>query len=129
MIAKTYGTTYTTLLPRVTKTLAKALVTSDATTNDGVVTHETRPLTTHFGAVVALTLLGPAVVDSVLVPILEPYMAAFSEMRRSATVTGPEDANKVLLAWRNALEQWGNHFGADADGTKLALIQAQLDDQ
>lgn len=111
-IANAYGNTYTTLLPRVTKTLARALSTSE----DG---GEVKPLTTHFGAIVTLTLLGPNVVDSVLLPMAESYMELLKSVEEGAVEVERE---KVVLAWRNAFEQWKEHFGADADERKLRII-------
>lgn len=108
-IAKTYGNTYTTLLPRVTKTLAKAI----ASEADSV-----KPMTTHYGAIVGLTLLGPNVIDSVLFPMLEGYMKALPQLEGTTL-----DREKVKEALQNAAEQWRQHFGSDADKSKLILLK------
>lgn len=101
-IAKTYGNTYTTLLPRVTKTLAKAL-SYDAFTN------EIKPFSTHFGAIVGLTLLGTNVIDSVLMPMLGDYLTFISNDKNSEILGNQQEKEKVLSALENAINQWKEH--------------------
>lgn len=101
-IAKTYGTTYTTLLPRVTKTLAKALSYDPAT-------NEIKPFSTHFGAIVALTLLGTHVIDSILMPMLENYLDFIAEAGNSEILGTEEEKGKVLAALENSINQWKEH--------------------
>ncbi len=113
LIAKSYGSTYSTLLPRVTKTLAKAL-SVDVASGEAV-----KPLTTHFGAIVGLTMLGPLVVDSILLAMIEDYFKAFGELPSESE----EDTERVLQAWRNAAEQWQEHFGGVEDSDKLNLLK------
>ncbi len=113
LIAKSYGNTYATLLPRVTKTLARAL-TVDPASGEGL-----KPLTTHFGAIVGLTMLGPLVVDSILLCMVEDYFRALPDLPRESE----EESEKVFEAWKNAVEVWREHFGADADGVKVKLLQ------
>lgn len=113
LITKTYGNTYTTLIPRVTKTLAKA-ITVDPNGSEAV-----KPLTTHFGAIVGLTMLGPLVVDSILLPMAEEYFRVLPELPSESE----EDAGKVFEAWKNAAEQWREHFGKDAPADKVKLLQ------
>lgn len=113
LIARTYGNTYTTLIPRVTKTLAKAL---SVDPNSG---EPIKPLTTHFGAIVGLTMLGPLVVDSILLPMAEEYLRVFPELPRESE----DDSERVLQAWQSAAEQWREHFGADAPADKLDLLK------
>ena len=98
-ITKTYGNTYTTLLPRVTKTLAKAL-SYDSSTN------EIKPFSTHFGAIVGLTLLGTNVIDSVLMPMLENYLKFISDNEYSENLGTQQEKEKVLSALENAINQW-----------------------
>lgn len=112
-IAKMYGTTYTTLLPRVTKTLAKALVV-DSSAGEGL-----KPLSTHYGAIVALSLLGPLVIDSVLLPILEEYMRVLPDLEK----TSQSDAERVMEAWRNAISLWREHFGKEAPADKIQSLK------
>ena len=103
LIAKTYGNTYTTLLPRVTKTFAKAL-SHDPSTN------EIKPFSTHFGAIVGLTLLGTNVVNSVLMPMMENYLKFVSE---AGNLGNEEEKGKVMSALENALNQWKEHHETD----------------
>lgn len=98
-IAKTYGNTYTTLLPRVTKTLAKAL-SYDPSNN------EIKPFSTHFGAIVTLTLLGTNVIDSVLMPMLESYLNFIADEENASILGSEEEKGKVLAALENAINQW-----------------------
>ena len=98
-IAKTYGNTYTTLLPRVTKTLAKALSYDPAT-------NEIKPFSTHFGAIVALTLLGTNVINSVLMPMLESYLDFMADEGNARILGNEEEKGKVLAALENAINQW-----------------------
>lgn len=102
-IAKTYGNTYTTLLPRITKTLAKAL-SYDPSTN------EIKPFSTHFGAIVALTLLGTNVIDSVLMPMLKSYLEFISDPQNIDSLGTPEEKDKLMSALENAINQWKEHF-------------------
>ena len=97
--AKTYGNTYTTLLPRVTKTLAKALSYDPAI-------NEIKPFSTHFGAIVALTLLGTNVIDSVLMPMLENYLNFMADEGNAEILGSEEEKGKVLAALENAINQW-----------------------
>ena len=103
LISKTYGDTYTTLLPRVTKTLAKALCYDPAV-------NEVKPFSTHFGAIVGLTLLGTSVLDSVLMPMLEDYLAFVKDVENSKVLGEPEEKEKVLSALKNAINQWKEHY-------------------
>lgn len=102
-IAKTYGNTYTTLLPRVTKTLAKAL-SYDPSTN------EIKPFSTHFGAIVGLTLLGTNAIDSILMPMIKNYLEFISEPGNAHVLGTEEEKTKVMSALENAINQWKEHF-------------------
>lgn len=66
-ICGTFGNVYQTIVPRVTKTMAKTLSDVD------------KPLTSHYGAVVGLTALGPLTVESVILPILKDYLDALTK--------------------------------------------------
>jgi len=57
-----FGSSYKTLQPRVTRTLVSALL------------DPTRPLTTHYGAAVGLSSLGPHVSHLLLIPNIPAYM-------------------------------------------------------
>lgn len=102
-ISKTYGNTYTTLLPRVTKTLARALSYDPAT-------NEIKPFSTHFGAIVGLTLLGTNVIDSVIMPMLKEYLEFISDPQNAEILGNEEEKSKVLSALENAINQWKEHF-------------------
>jgi transcription initiation factor TFIID subunit 6 len=60
-ICSKFGRSYTTVQPRITKTLTGALL------------DQSRPLTTHYGAIVGLGALGFRVVDLLLLPHIDEY--------------------------------------------------------
>lgn len=95
-ICKTWGTAYQTIVPRVTRTLAKTL--GDAE----------KPLTSHYGAIVGLTALGPMAVQSVLIPVLPDYLKALgiegAPMNEGAQL--PLDTRKCWEALRDAVNVW-----------------------
>ena len=64
MVCEKYGPAYDALQPRITKTLLGAF------TNPG------RPRTTHYGAIVALTKLGPHTIHSLVLPNLKEFIGA-----------------------------------------------------
>lgn len=69
-----YGANYQTLQPRVTRTLLRAFL------------DPSKPLTTHFGAIVGLGLLGPDVVKTILVPNMKAYLdVLMPEIRKPET--------------------------------------------
>lgn len=72
-ICTTFGAAYETLQPRVTKTLLGAFV------------NPARPLTTHYGAIVGLTKLGPHTIHNLVLPHLQAYMTRLEPERLSAT--------------------------------------------
>ena len=61
LVCDKYGSTYTTLQPRITRTLLNALLDTS------------RSLPTHYGAVVAITALGIPAIRATLLPYLRPY--------------------------------------------------------
>jgi transcription initiation factor TFIID subunit 6 len=61
-ICSKYGNVYQTLQPRVTRTLLRAFL------------DPLKPLSTHYGAIVGLTHLGPAAVKSLIMPNLMAYL-------------------------------------------------------
>eukprot|EP01050_Picozoa_sp_SAG11_P011040 SAG11_NODE_1143_length_5699_cov_9.955000_1_plen_562_part_00 len=79
LACRKFGAAYTNLQPRITKTLLNAFVSPS------------RPLTTHYGAAVALSALGPHTIHTLLLPNLKTYMrrlepeltSTLSPLRRS----------------------------------------------
>jgi len=63
LICKKFGTTYAHLQSRVTQQLLRAFL------------EPNKPLTTHYGAIVALASLGPFVTKTLLLPHLRLYMS------------------------------------------------------
>jgi transcription initiation factor TFIID subunit 6 len=103
LITNKYKDTYTTLLPRITKTLAKALSYDPAI-------NEVKPFSTHFGAIVGLTLMGTNVVDSVLMPMLDEYIVFIKDADNLKALGSAQELEKVISALRNAVNQWKEHY-------------------
>jgi len=81
-ICRRFGEVYTTLQPRVSKTLFEAL-------ND-----ETKPLPTHYGAIVGLTALGPLTVEQLLLPHLSSYVKNLEKKQETQEEEPPPVARK-----------------------------------
>ena len=62
-VCRKFGAAYPTIQPRITRTLLRAML--DAS----------KPLPTHFGAIVGLSALGPRVVRLLVLPNLKAYLA------------------------------------------------------
>ena len=77
LACRKFGAAYATLQPRITKTLLSAFV------------NPSRPLTTHYGAVVALTALGPHTIHTLLLPNLRSYMNKLEPELSSAAQNNP----------------------------------------
>ena len=71
-ICNTYGHSYNTLQPRVTKTALRAWLDFN------------KPLTTHFGAIVTMTLLGKNTIETLIVPNLSVYLPFLREKKNSS---------------------------------------------
>lgn len=61
LICDKYGNTYSTLQPRITRTLLRAFL------------DPLKAMSTHYGAIVGLTHLGPQVLKTLLLPNLSAY--------------------------------------------------------
>jgi transcription initiation factor TFIID subunit 6 len=83
----------------VTRTLAKTL--SDPE----------KPLTSHFGAIVGLTALGPMAVQSILIPVLPAYLRALGI--EGTPMDGgeqlPLETRKCYEALCDAVKVWRPH--------------------
>jgi transcription initiation factor TFIID subunit 6 len=62
-VCSKYGSNYQTLQSRVTRTLLRAFL------------DPAKPLTTHFGAITGLTLLGPDVIKALILPNMKAYLS------------------------------------------------------
>jgi len=99
-ICKTWGPAYQTIVPRVTRTLAKTL--SDPA----------KPLTSHYGAIVGLHALGPMTIQAVLVPILPAYLHAALSIDGLPMNNGEELPLEVRKCWEavgDAVRAWSPH--------------------
>lgn len=98
-ICRTWGSAYQTIIPRVTRTMAKTL-------ND-----PEKPLTSHFGAIVGLTALGPMTVQSIIIPIIPAYLKALGiegvPMNDGAEL--PLETRKCWEALHDAVKSWRPH--------------------
>jgi len=82
-ICKTWGETYTTLQPRVTKTLIHAFL------------DPSKGLTTHYGGLRGLTALGPDVVKLLVIPNIPPYLRALLPDLQSTDEQKQKEAQKI----------------------------------
>lgn len=98
-ICRVWGPAYQTIVPRVTRTLAKTL-------GDGE-----KPLSSHYGAIVGLTALGPMAVQSILIPVLPAYLRALGI--EGAPMDGgeglPLETRKCYEALSDAVRTWRPH--------------------
>lgn len=92
-ICTRYGSTYSTIQPRITKTLKEAFLDTK------------RPLTTHYGALVGLGALGVHVVDLLIMPHMREYgelvLRVLDNSSAASKGTRSLEAAKVYgaLAW------------------------------
>mmetsp|Transcript_4327 Transcript_4327/g.5968 ORF Transcript_4327/g.5968 Transcript_4327/m.5968 type:complete len:487 (+) Transcript_4327:127-1587(+) len=70
-ICRKFGEVYESLPPRVSKTLFEALA------------DENKPLSTHYGAIVGLTALGPLSVEQLILPHLGDYTQKLGKRKRA----------------------------------------------
>jgi transcription initiation factor TFIID subunit 6 len=91
-LCSAYGTVYNNMVPRIAKTMLKALTDPD------------KPLTTHYGAIVGIAALGPQAVDTLLIPLLPDYHAALSVQQ------GGRERDKVVRALERCAECWHAAF-------------------
>lgn len=101
-LCRKFGNTYATLVPRVTKTLARTL--SDPA----------KPIVSHYGAVVGIAALGPHAVETLILPHLESHLAALSvetvgaaeEGVAAAATATPAEISKCRAALKTAAARW-----------------------
>jgi len=82
-ICNIWGTSYSTLQPRITKTLISAFL------------DPSKPLTTHYGAIVGLTFLGYHVIQLLILPNLRAYIRLLSPELQSTSPNKLLEATKV----------------------------------
>lgn len=66
IVCVTYGNAYSSLVPRVAKTLVKAWLDND------------KPLSTHYGAISGIAAIGAPAIDALILPHLLPYLSALN---------------------------------------------------
>ena len=89
LICNTYGTAYRTLKPRLCRTLLRIFL------------DNRKPLTSHYGAITGLTVLGPEVVRTLLVPNIKLYAENLLEPALDKSSGSPEterEAEKCIEA-------------------------------
>lgn len=84
-ICNTYAHSYTSLAPRVTRTLMRALTDPD------------KDLTTQYGALIALPKLGIEVMHSLLIPYLPKYFERLRTLRTSFEDQQHEASNQMEI--------------------------------
>ena len=98
-IINNFGTTYHGLQARVTKTLSRALL------------DESKPLSSLFGALYALKVMGPEVIGLFVIPHVK-----ILQVRISSQMVGVDECKQLLL------EICANHFNSlDRDEKSLNL--------
>lgn len=84
-----FGNSYQTLQPRVTRTLLRAFL------------DPAKPLTTHYGAIIGLSKLGPDVIKALVIPnikIYVPMLIPIIEDTDSANTLRRAEAMKCMEA-------------------------------
>jgi len=85
-ICKRYGSSYFTLQPRITKTLLHAFL------------DPTKALTTHYGAIVGLSTLGPYVIELLVLPNISHYYSLLQPELNSPNPIKCLEARKCYAA-------------------------------
>ena len=85
-ICNTYKSSYGTIKPRVIKTLIRALL------------DPSKPLTTHYGAVVGLSALGHETVKLMVLPQIKSYGEMLEPMMKNENPAISKEANKIYQA-------------------------------
>ena len=86
-VLERFSASYSTLKPRITRALLKAYLDNK------------KPFTTHYGAIVALTMMGREVVRTLVVPNLKIYAEHLLEPAlNEGDLSQRDDAEKVLEA-------------------------------
>lgn len=99
-LCRKFGNIYATLVPRVTKTMAKTFM--DAS----------KPLPSHYGAIVGLAALGAHAIESLILPHLETYLAALQSPEAAGGVgegedqATPAEISRCRMALKNAASKW-----------------------
>ena len=102
LVLKRFSTSYSTLKPRITRALLKAFLDNK------------KPFTTHYGAIIGLTVMGREVVRTLVVPNLQIYSEHLLQPALSddGDIAQRNDAEKSLEAimvfcvcgWSDGLE-------------------------
>jgi transcription initiation factor TFIID subunit 6 len=82
-VCSLYGHVYNNLQPRITKTLARAFLDPN------------RPVTTHYGAIVGLSGLGPFVIKCLILPHIKVYMRLLEAELASPNATKRTETQHV----------------------------------
>lgn len=93
-VCAVYGTVYSNMMPRIAKTLLKALLDNE------------KPLTTHYGAIAGIAALGPQAIDSLLLPCITQYLEA---LNIKAHLNSSEHV-KVYNALEKCANLWHSSF-------------------
>lgn len=96
-LCSAYGTVYNNMVPRIAKTMIKALTDPD------------KPLTCHYGAIVGIGALGAQAIDSLLLPLLPEYHERVSQMEAC------QEAERVLKALERCADCWHRAFDDSKD--------------
>ncbi|CAG8534418.1 6629_t:CDS:10 [Ambispora leptoticha] len=92
-IIKRYGPAYHTLKPRITKTLLRALLDPN------------KSFSTHYGAIVGLSALGPEVIKILMLPNIKTYGDFIRTQNESGDTIAKGEADRCLQAIMDALDK------------------------
>lgn len=111
-ICDKYSAAFVTLLPRVTNTLIRALL------------EPTRPITTHYGACVGLTALGPKTIELLVLANVEPLLGVVRPALSDADPTRRSEALRFRGALARAVMAVLQHRGCTYDKGKFTASAA-----
>ncbi|EEB09098.1 histone H4-like TAF Taf6 [Schizosaccharomyces japonicus yFS275] len=91
IICDRFGDVYYTLKPRVTRTLLKAFL------------DNTKPFTTHYGAIIGLKTMGKEAIRVLIVPNIKVYELLVIKALEKGTPQEKQEANRCINALNDAL--------------------------
>jgi len=116
-ICKRYGDSYSSLQPRITKTLHQAFL------------DVSKPLTTHYGAIVGLSKLGTNVIQMLILPNVSSYMKIL-EPERSNNNPQPVKRQEAQKCYEALLHSAGQYLQSIAStvpnaatATPIAVVE------
>ncbi|PRP82397.1 hypothetical protein PROFUN_10173 [Planoprotostelium fungivorum] len=115
LVCERFGRGYPAFQPRVTKTLVQAFC------------DPSKPLTTHYGAIKGLSVFGPQVVETSLIPHLKDYVPKLQPKLESKNLNELNEAKRVKTALLECVGKYiyqmsKNGGGSGGDYEELRLL-------